>query len=285
MAETADTVIDGFTILNGQNDYGGGFYFVWGSSPTIKNCKIIDNNATLRGGGIDCFSGASPTFINCLIAGNTAGRSGGVECITNSQATFINCTIAHNYATSGGGVAVFNNSQVTCQNCIIWGNSPQQIYVDSGAVYVTYSDVQGGWAGTGNIDADPLFVTGPASHGDYYLSQTAAGQPDQSLCVDAGDPASPLIEGTTCTIQFPDSGAVDMGYHYPILAALGDFDGDGDVDLNDFATFALCYGGAAVTTPPPGCSEAEFGLSDLDGDNDVDLGDFATFANNYTGAQ
>ena len=63
----------------------------------------------------------------------------------------------------------------------------------------------------------------------------------------------------------------------------GDFDDDCDVDLSDFATFARCYAGASVTTPPPGCSPEEFVLTDMDGDTDVDLSDFATFANCYTG--
>ena len=47
-----------------------------------------------------------------------------------------------------------------------------------------YSNVQGGYEGEGNIDNDPLFVTGVAD--DYYLSQTAAGQAENSPCVDVG---------------------------------------------------------------------------------------------------
>ena len=64
----------------------------------------------------------------------------------------------------------------------------------------------------------------------------------------------------------------------------GDLDGDGDVDLADFATFALCYAGAGVTAPPPGCAPAWFDAADLDQDHDTDLADFATFAMNYGGA-
>ncbi|UCG33065.1 MAG: hypothetical protein JSU68_00240, partial [Phycisphaerales bacterium] len=67
--------------------------------------------------------------------------------------------------------------------------------------------------------------------------------------------------------------------------ARGDLDHDRDVDLADFATFALCYHGASVTVAPPGCSASEFTESDFDDDGDVDLADFATFAQNYTGAQ
>ncbi len=87
------------------------------------------------------------------------------------------------------------------------------------AVTVSFSNVQGGLgAGTidggGNIDADPLFVSGPV--GCYYLSQTAAGQVADSPCVDAGDRTSALVDGTTRTDEVADSGIVDMGHHYPI---------------------------------------------------------------------
>ena len=63
----------------------------------------------------------------------------------------------------------------------------------------------------------------------------------------------------------------------------GDLDLDGDVDLNDFATFAMCYSSATVTSPPPGCETFSFVRADLDDDEDVDLNDFATFALNFTG--
>ena len=57
----------------------------------------------------------------------------------------------------------------------------------------------------------------------------------------------------------------------------GDLDGDGDVDLDDFALFAECMAGPDVTTPPPGCDPVDFAASDLEGDTDVDLRDFAGF--------
>jgi hypothetical protein len=63
----------------------------------------------------------------------------------------------------------------------------------------------------------------------------------------------------------------------------GDTEADGDVDLNDFATFATCFSGSAVTTPPASCPMRDFSLSDLDCDGDVDLNDFATLGTNFTG--
>lgn len=57
----------------------------------------------------------------------------------------------------------------------------------------------------------------------------------------------------------------------------GDVDGDGDVDLTDYARFVECLAGPAVTTPPAGCSSYHFDNAQLDADADVDLGDFAVF--------
>ena len=62
----------------------------------------------------------------------------------------------------------------------------------------------GGWTGSGNIDADPLFVD--PVNGDFHLQ---AGSP----CIDTGDPSSPLD---------PDGTRADMGAYYfdqpPILS-------------------------------------------------------------------
>jgi len=63
----------------------------------------------------------------------------------------------------------------------------------------------------------------------------------------------------------------------------GDMDQDGDVDLIDFLTFAGCFAGGGITTPPASCTPDELECSDLDGDGDVDLADFVTFANSFTG--
>jgi hypothetical protein len=56
----------------------------------------------------------------------------------------------------------------------------------------------------------------------FYLSQTAAGQAWDSLCVDAGEGVMQWprylhsVSGTTRTDLWPDTGAIDMGYHYPL---------------------------------------------------------------------
>jgi len=63
-----------------------------------------------------------------------------------------------------------------------------------------------------------------------------------------------------------------------------DFDGDGDVDKDDFAIFSACVTGPAVAGPPAGCTPAQFSACDRDGDNNVDQADFGMFQRCYTGA-
>ncbi|MEK7756912.1 MAG: dockerin type I domain-containing protein [Planctomycetota bacterium] len=59
------------------------------------------------------------------------------------------------------------------------------------------------------------------------------------------------------------------------VTCLADSDGDGDVDLDDFAMFAACVG-EPDAVPPPGCES-----HDLDGDGDVDVEDFSILQNTF----
>jgi len=77
-------------------------------------------------------------------------------------------------------------------NCILWDDSPHEIH---GTPVVTYSDIQGGWPGEGNIDAHPRFVL--RTMDDYRLLW---GSP----CIDAGHPDS----------LDPDGTRSDMGAHF-----------------------------------------------------------------------
>jgi len=250
--EDGNSVVEGFTIRNGLVlDYGGaiecesadptisnciiydcsaydgGAIDCYNSEPNIIDCVIYNNDADAEsgnGGGIECYN-SSPAIINCLIYGNSAGLNGGaIDCYNSWQTTIVNCTIIDNSTTYySGGIYAGNSSFVAIANSIIWGNtalSGSEIYEDltSGAS-VSYSDVQGGGPGPGNIDDDPMFRTGPL--GDYYLSQQPCQLAD-SDCVNAGSGSLAVLSSswgsdgyTTRTDSIADSGAIDMGYHYP----------------------------------------------------------------------
>ena len=211
------------------------------STPTLTNCRFRENWAGINGGGI--FNNmSSPTVTNCTFSNNPAQWGGGMYDYDNSSPTVTNCTFSGNTATnSAGGIMNNASSNPTVTNCILWGNSPDQIddydYPSSWAA-ATYSDVQGGYGGTENIDADPCFVTGAL--GDYYLSQVAAGQALNSPCVDAGSDTAANLgmdESTTRTDGLGDGGVVDMGYHYRLPEAW-DLNGDWKVSFIDFGILA-----------------------------------------------
>lgn len=127
----------------------------------VVNCAFLGNSAGNHGGAL-YISGedTNPDFVNCLFSGNSVlGHGGAVTIADDAGATFTNCTFSGNSAP-GEGAAVSTHSSAMLTNCIVWGNSPveNQIQVDTGgSVTISYSDIQEGWSGTENIDADPLF--------------------------------------------------------------------------------------------------------------------------------
>jgi len=99
-----------------------------------------------------------------------------------------NNTFCNNHGENGGGGIRNSGSNLTVRNTILWGDTPDEIKWNFGALTVTYSDIQGGWGGEGNIDAGPLFVD--PDNGDHHLQ---AGSP----CINTGDPSSPPDEDGT----------------------------------------------------------------------------------------
>jgi len=76
-SENLNSILSGFTIINGFSSGGGGGIYVT-SSPMIENCIIRKNTATDSGGGI-LFEGENtdPSISNCVILDNTATIDGG----------------------------------------------------------------------------------------------------------------------------------------------------------------------------------------------------------------
>ena len=220
------SVVQGFTIKNGDADYGGGIDIYY-ASPTIKHCVFQDCFADFDGGGIACFEQLSSTvkakIDNCLFINNTTGAAsgggGGINCDGASpeiqNCTFVDCSTAGD----GGGIYIYYTARPTIYNsifancdrhaihedhtgsdpagmsyCFFYNNADGDYYdFDTSQVYTGAVQVNTGPQpdnNTGNKDGNPYFKVGP--FGGFYLSQKAAGQlalptpTGDSNCVNAG---------------------------------------------------------------------------------------------------
>jgi len=189
------------TFSNNSADWYGGAMRNDIGSPTMTNCTFSKNSAGYDGGGAMSNWRGSQAVTNCTFSNNSANY-GGAMVNSNDGSGVTNCTFYGNTASRGGG-AVRNeaSSDIFLRNCVLWENGDQISNEDSSYGFVQYSDVQGGYAGTGNIAADPLFMD--AAHGDLRLQA-------DSLCVDAGtttDAPETDIRG----VSRPQGAGVDMG--------------------------------------------------------------------------
>lgn len=228
-------IIENNIISGNLAGYGSGIYCCDSSSPVVKNNIISDNTDYHGGGGVYCDESSAPKIINNLIVGNSATLGAGIYYHDQSPPTIENNTISANTAKYGDGIycatsqdrdgrgellASFAGSEdtATIRDCIVWGNGDDSrgasdddgLYRDLYCCSAVYSCIEQEEEGEGNIHDDPMFVTG--LFGGYYLAPS-------SPCIDAGSRSAEeagLSDRTTQADGTLDTGAVDMGFHYPV---------------------------------------------------------------------
>lgn len=184
--EVTDTVL----ADNWASDDGGGM-FIGSSSSWITNCVFLDNRASDNGGGIYNWNNSSPVVTNCTFADNSGNHGGG---------------------------AMYNRnfSSPTLTNCVLWSNSPNAIENRTESTpTVTYSDVQGGHVGAGNINANPMFVD--LAGGNLELQQS-------SLCIDAANGDVAPTADIAGIPRHDDSGTTNTGVGSPPYVDMGAYE-------------------------------------------------------------
>jgi len=225
-----------FYILGGEQAGGLGFY----QSDVILRNNVIDHNHCGSSAGGIYISHSTALIDSNIISDNSAFESGGGIFLNRSQAALKHNLIINNDAfiisglkdllsdliicnntiygnesmPSGKAISINQDGGDTLLNNIIWGNNANSIGLIGDTINFLYNNIEGGWPGEGNIDADPLFVD-PDS-GDFHLSWANYPIDDEtkSPCIDAGAPWSPFD---------PDSTRADMGA-YPFDQSINNID-------------------------------------------------------------
>ena len=200
--------------FTGNSARGGGAMNNWRSSPVVTHCTFTGNSAN-GGGAMYNRDSALPTVTHCTFTGNSANVGGAMRNLESSSPVITHCTFTANSADDGGGV--YNqDSSPTVTLCILRENSGGAIYNDGDASEpeITYSCVQTGYSGDGNIDADPLFVEAPSPGPDGgWGTEDDAGD----LRLQAGSPCIDLRTADGISMLDlagnlrPQGDALDMG--------------------------------------------------------------------------
>lgn len=145
----------GFTLTGGTgHDNGtwwvGGGLFIEQSSPTIRDCVIVSNEANLGGGAYGLVSSAR--FENCRFEANTSFVGGDGIYFDMSSPTFVDCALRLHFsqAQNGGHAGQLQNSAATFEGCTIASNGDfiGGFRIEAGSV-VAFSDCD--FVGNGSI--------------------------------------------------------------------------------------------------------------------------------------
>jgi hypothetical protein len=259
--DSEPTIVD--STISDNGGAGVSLYSVGQDTAVVINCRLLANGLD----GVSC-NGADLDITNCLIAGNGGN---GFWAYSSTLLYITNCTIVEN-AEQGFSA---EECRTMVANSIIRDNWLGQIHEAYGLLRISYCNIEAGWGGTAVIDAVPNFIAPGAwvdvndpntavdpndpnalwLEGDYHL---LAGSP----CIDGGDNPSlpddvtdldadsntvePLPFDLDCSPRIIDgdcnaTDAVDMGAYEAACACAGDFDGDCDAGLSDFAMLGSAW--------------------------------------------
>ena len=164
--------------------YSGGSEF----SSTLENCIFYNNEASNNAGGLsytDASGGQAAQIINCSFYNNYAPSAAAIRISSNTNQTKLkNITVYNNESEWGtSGVEILHNGSLGAPeivNCNIWGNVGGDGNVEQNQLVftseelgtnVTYSNVEGGYNGLGNLNTNPLFCN--PDDNNLYLAENS----------------------------------------------------------------------------------------------------------------
>ena len=139
----------------------GGAILNNGAVANLTSC-VFDSNRAANGPAIYNGWSSTTTAQNCVFYKNSCSDSAGAIANRDNDVNLTNCTFYGNSGVGGyvGGV-ISDGPMLTMSNSIIWGNASTKTsneWVSRGVQNITYTCIQGGWTGIGNISEDPLMM-------------------------------------------------------------------------------------------------------------------------------
>jgi len=169
------------TIKNNRIENGYvGFAEPSGYIVSVNSDNIIESNVIINPSMGYCVICAPISILdgsNCILRNNFIFQAygDGYGAVVASESQYV----SHNNTFVSNSVGYANlSSDGIVSNDIIYASS-NAVYIDENStIQVSYSDIEGGWEGVGNIDTDPLFCA--PDNGEYTLAQN-------SPCVGTGE--------------------------------------------------------------------------------------------------
>lgn len=261
--ETNLTLHDCTFLLNGTvqlTEIGGGI-LAWDSTVTADRCRFEANMINDDGSAILARTGATVTLRNSVFVGNIAsGGSTPTAAVYSLDAgtsvVMQHCTMVGNSSAGTSALRAFGGT-IQFRNGIVWGNAGSgPISAGSGgSVSITYSLVQGGYAGAGNISNNPMLDADlrplPGSPTIDAGNSTVLAGPDPR---DFDDNPRAVNDPATAITGVPIYGlTVDMGAFefQPVNEGSkptcpGDLNGDGVIDGADLGLLLSLWGSVCI---------------------------------------
>lgn len=177
--EGVNTVVEGFTIINGNSQLAGSALRIGNvsASPTIRGCRFTQNGSSVVGpGGVISIVGGSPTF-ECSVVDFNTSASDGVVNIEGGSPKFDRCRVDENIS-SVGAMAVYFSASASMDNCTISNNVALAGLISAGATGAAHCTIEGN-----------------AGIGAYFLGTTAS-RVDTSLISSNGSTGI-VLEGSS----------------------------------------------------------------------------------------
>lgn len=218
--EGPGSVVSGFVLTDGFNEYGGGGIHLKGSSPRLEDLIITGCHSGASGGGIYASQGAAPVIYDCLITACSSEGVGGAVASSGSYPRMERTYIVQNSAKDEGGGIWANHGSIEVVNCTFYGNrglrgthgvftgsvaatlrnviatnsSGTAFYSDGRPdVTASYISVFGNEEAFENIEVgEGISTEDPQFEGGFPYSYALA---ETSPCVDSGDPFDAVPPG------------------------------------------------------------------------------------------